>query len=110
VCVEVIHQDEVECEHFVTNADKSCPSGILTRFSTVEKGIGGGVVAAIVVGSAAGAVAVAVGGKKTYDYWKFKDIEMSAVQNNPFYEKKGDSIDNPLFDQDNSHGNFKDEL
>ncbi len=66
--------------------------------------------ALIVVGSAAGIVAITIGSKKGYDFYKLKSAAPVSVQNNPFYQEKKMEWDNPLYDEDIGMRDMKDDV
>jgi len=69
------------------------------NLSPTEKGIGGGVIAAIVIGIVVAVAVAAFGGKKGYDLWKRYNSAMTGVQDNPLYEGGSSNNVNPLFEE-----------
>jgi len=77
---------------------QKCPgSGFTTTVKTavgVSAGLIAGIVAAVV-----GAVAVGVGGKKGYDHWSKKTVDITSAHNNPMYDDEGMTTVNPMFEE-----------
>jgi hypothetical protein len=62
-------------------------------------GLGGGIIAAIVLGVVAAVIIALVSGKKGYDVWRKNRQNMQGAQSNPMYKDPGRAGMNPFFEQ-----------
>ncbi len=61
-------------------------------------GIGGGIIAGIVIAAVATVVGLAIGGKKGYDYYKHFEDDSLKVEDNPLYQSEMTERVNPLYE------------
>jgi len=70
----------------------------LDQLTTAEKGLAGGVLAAIVIAAVIAAIAFGFGGKKGYEvYQKYHKERAHRVENNPMYAEQMGRTDNPFY-------------
>lgn len=84
-----------DCGDPITNPD-DC-GGLFGDIPTEAVGIGGGILAAIIIGAVAGAVLIGLGGKKGFDAWQANKNNMSGSQSNPMYKDDHLKGQNPFY-------------
>jgi hypothetical protein len=96
------------CKQTSKCVKKSAPGGCPTPFATdclalapsiiIGATIGGGIIAAIVIGAVAAIVAGIIGGKKGYDAYMKNKNNIHGAQENPMYNDSGRSGRNPMYE------------
>lgn len=73
-----------------------CPTGALLIPVPAIVGISAGILAAIIIVPIVVLIALAVAGKKGYDYYVSRALNMEAATTNPTYSDNGLTGNNPL--------------
>jgi len=83
----------LNCTKFLT----VCSANFFDNLTPLQKGLGGGAIAGIIIAVLVAILALTFGGKKGYDtYMKYKS-DMAAVSDNPLYAPRVEA-DNPLYE------------
>jgi len=88
------------CGDKSSGSASQCNAAALTSKEILAVSLSAGVVAAIAIGAAIGAVLIGLGGKKGYDYYLAHKGDMSNGQVSPMYKDPGNKGTNPFYTQE----------